>query len=358
MQQIDVDVNKLVFDTDNPRFPSTEKGKSDDEIIKWMLENERVIELMASIGEKGYFPGEPLLVTDLKGKYLVVEGNRRLTALKLLLNPSRALTKKKSVQETVENATHRPASVPAIVFPNREEILKYLGYRHITGVQEWGALEKSRYLRQLFDVVGSHSAEEKYKSLAKSIGSNPTYVKKLLVGFTIYEHIAIEESFYNIEGLNETNISFSLLTTALNYSNILKYLNINFANEQPTQNLSNKHLEELTRWIFEKTDGEKSRLGESRRLKDLNKILGNEQALKAFKSGVDIEKALLLTDAPEEIFRKSINNAYELLGYGRNYFTWVTKPTNGDLDKVSSIQQLARDLASTIKSRLLEPNED
>ncbi len=39
---------------------------------------------MLSIGQQGYFPGEPLLAVKSNGNYIVVEGNRRLAAVKLL----------------------------------------------------------------------------------------------------------------------------------------------------------------------------------------------------------------------------------------------------------------------------------
>src|SRR5882762_9376812 len=93
-------VDNLLFDPDNPRFPSTLNGEDEDEVLDWMLKDATIVELMGSIGEQGYFPGEPLLVVPAKkgGKYYVVEGNRRLSAVKLLLKPNLAPTKKKSVQ--------------------------------------------------------------------------------------------------------------------------------------------------------------------------------------------------------------------------------------------------------------------
>ena len=45
-----------------------------------MLDNANIIELMNSIGEQGFFTSEPIEVINskTKGKYEVVEGNRRL----------------------------------------------------------------------------------------------------------------------------------------------------------------------------------------------------------------------------------------------------------------------------------------
>ena len=81
-----VDLERLKFDPQNPRLPEHLKGAEDeDAVIEWMLSSGAIVELMGSIGETGYFPGEPLLAVDAPdGAYYVVEGNRRLTAVKLL----------------------------------------------------------------------------------------------------------------------------------------------------------------------------------------------------------------------------------------------------------------------------------
>src|SRR5687767_14689436 len=95
-----VDVGNLRFDPLNPRFPKGLNGKVEAEVFSWMLRDATIIELMGSIGELGYFPGEPLLVakTNKKGVFEVVEGNRRLTAVKLLREPELAPVRKKAVR--------------------------------------------------------------------------------------------------------------------------------------------------------------------------------------------------------------------------------------------------------------------
>src|SRR6267142_1301295 len=171
-------VENLRFDPENPRFPTTLNGEDEDEVLGWMLKDATIVELMGSIGEKGYFPGEPLLVVPAKktGMYYVVEGNRRLCAVKLLLKPNLAPTKKKSVQIASTEAKHRPQDLPVLVYDSRDEILDYLGYRHITGIKEWDALAKAKYLEQLFERDRKGKLSDRVKRLAKGIGSKPNAV--------------------------------------------------------------------------------------------------------------------------------------------------------------------------------------
>ena len=85
-------VGDLHFDHLNPRLaeygitPST----SDEDILKILWEAMDVRELVQSISASGYFPHEPIIVTKETGKFVVIEGNRRLAAVKVLLSPNLA----------------------------------------------------------------------------------------------------------------------------------------------------------------------------------------------------------------------------------------------------------------------------
>jgi len=46
------------------------------------------MEVAESIATRGFFPNEPLLAVKEDGRFVVVEGNRRLAALKALREPS------------------------------------------------------------------------------------------------------------------------------------------------------------------------------------------------------------------------------------------------------------------------------
>ena len=175
----DIPIEKLRLDDYNPRLPKSFHGQLEPKIIEYMLLEASTLELMQSIGENGFFPGEQLLVVQQDDAYLVVEGNRRLTAVKLLSNSDLATVQKKKVAQVHAEAKSRPTVVPCLIFDNRETILKYLGFRHITGTKSWKLLEKGRYLYELkqseFSQLSFHDAA---RELAKGIGSRSDYVQK------------------------------------------------------------------------------------------------------------------------------------------------------------------------------------
>ncbi len=75
---------KLYFDLENPRFVEHEAA-NEEELIQYLYDHVDVDELIQSILAAGYIDFEPLIV--LRKSKIVVEGNRRLAALRLISDP-------------------------------------------------------------------------------------------------------------------------------------------------------------------------------------------------------------------------------------------------------------------------------
>ena len=328
----------------------------------YMLNKSNLTDLILSIAAQGYFPGEPLLVKpceDKLGKFEVLEGNRRLAALKLLLHPDLAPTKRESIMQIVASAKYRPESVPVLVYETKNEVLEYLGYRHITGVQQWDSLQKARYLAQLRNIKSDLDYKTVTKELAKLIGSRADYVQKLLSGYKIYQLIE-ENNFFKIPNLNEDNFKFSLLTTALSYSNINEYVVVPAEEDEIAEEASVRldHLKDLTEWIYKENEG-RTRLGESRNLSTLNAVVNVPEALHAFKAGGrTLDEARLFTDEPQKIFSHSIRQALISLSDAKSQSHHVPKPVSTDLDDLKDLIQIARELHMVVRTKIDERDLD
>lgn len=183
-----ISISNLKLDLLNPRLPKSKQGTDENTVIEFLLLEAATLELMEAIGENDFFAGEMLLVIpDLanEGKYIVVEGNRRLTAVLLLNNPELATVKKVATKDIYDNAKHRPQEIPCLIFNERRDIQKYLGFVHITGKKSWRMLEKARYLSELrnSEQFSGLSFQNACIEIARIIGSKSPYVKKLLVSF-------------------------------------------------------------------------------------------------------------------------------------------------------------------------------
>jgi len=347
-------VDSLALDPENPRLPADRKGAGDPSIIEWLYENADVGELMLSIGGQGYFPGEPLLVTTdgaPAGKFIVVEGNCRLAATKLLNNTGLMTKPPKAVREAADTATFKPIELPCIQFAARKDILKYLGYRHVTGVHPWDALQKARYLRQLRDLYPMPGEQwEQYKQLAREIGSRADYVAKLLTGLHLVDLVA-EKRFFGIKGLDEERLNFSLLTTALSYSSICSFLGLENATDETAKNLDEERLKNLISWLFEEHKEGRTRLGESRNLKTLAAVVSHEEALQKFTDGLPLEEAENWTSLPEENFRDALSTAIGAMQRARDVVHRVQKTNDADIEMLKEMNQMVVALHSIVKDK-------
>lgn len=319
-------IELLDFDPENPRFfdSASDAPSSDEKSIVRMMEEENLDELVGSIGNQGFFPGEPLLVTpnqQLPGRYIVVEGNRRLAALRALrgLIPRENLTQ--TIADAVEKAQVKPTEVECFLFPQRRDILKYLGFRHISGPRRWEPLSKARYLADLIrNFYPTLTQEDQLLAVARDIGSRRSYVAQLLTALNLYDR-AKAARFYGLQRVGEDDISFSLLSTALSYSNIVTFLNLPSRDAISVDAVNDDHAKELLGWMFAQDQRGDTVLGESRRLKILAAVVASPRAVIELRNNNNLDQAYVFTSGPTETFTKllagiesSIADSIGLLG--------------------------------------------
>ncbi len=281
-----------------------------------MLMEASTLELMQAIGENGFFEGEQLLVVPQKnGNYKVVEGNRRLTSVMLLNNPKLAEVKKSGVKQVFDEANYKPIDeLPCLVFDDENDIRKYLGYRHVTGVKSWALSEKARYLFGLYQQQFSElSFQNACYEIAKVIGSTKNYICRLLTAHQISLYIE-DENYFDIKGLDDTNFYVGYFSDSLSRSKISDFIGINLFDENPIEKLNKENVKKLTKWFYEKfeLDGKvQTRLkGKSADLNNLNNVLGHEKAMKAFvEEGYTLERAVIMAEDVEQIFYNSLRAA-------------------------------------------------
>lgn len=301
----------LLLDAENPRLPKSKHNLDEKAIVDYMLLEAATLELMQAIGENDFFLGEQLLVVPVGNhQYKVLEGNRRLTSVKLLNEPDLASVKKISVKQIYDEADYRPTEIPCLVFESEDEIRKYLGFRHITGIKPWGLTEKARYLYRLYeDLFDGKDIENASRELAKRIGSRREYVKRVLVSYELYR-IVEDEAFYKIKDLDDTTFYVGYFIDSLSRSNIASFLKVDMQSANPLKELDRVNLKELVFWFFEKNDQNKARVtGTSGNLNKLNAVLGSSMACEVFRNGKDLNRSFELTEDIESVFFSNINKA-------------------------------------------------
>ena len=342
---IDINIEDLFLDDQNPRLPKPLRGKDEASIIEYMLTEAATLELMLAIGQNGFFPGEPLLVVKEAKKYRVIEGNGRLTALMLLKDPNKAPVQKRRVAQIMESVTYKGGAigvVPCQVFKNADPIHKYLGYRHITGVQSWDLTQKASFLTDIHrSEFPKLDVEEASFEIAKMIGSRRDYVKRLLVGYSVFETIR-DNRFFKVRGLDEESFYFNYIADSLRQSAITAFLGINMDSLSPVAELNKSHLELWTKWFFEKNDQNKTRIkATAEELKMLNSVLIDDRAFKAFSVEMKpLEEAYELTGAIEDVFQSSIVGAINALEIADSLTHRLPNIYGGCFDDLSTLKRL------------------
>jgi hypothetical protein len=177
-------VTSLLLDPKNPRIPELGSEPSQREIVAKLVEHDNVYELTKDIADLGFFPTEVLIGIREDSKDVIVEGNRRLAALKLLISPDLAPeTFAKKFRGLSERVTRSAIGKVRVSFaPSREAAAPLIVNRHTgLGVQRWKPAQQAKYLRTLI------TQESSLEDLAKQLGMSKADLVNNLRTDTMYQ---------------------------------------------------------------------------------------------------------------------------------------------------------------------------
>ena len=145
-----ISLNKILLDTDNIRLDLG--GKITQELlIADLFNNEQAMEMVTSIVKNGVFPDEQPDVIKQGSKYVVVEGNRRVAALKAIQKPSCA---PKIFAEKISKLKPLPRipSINVVVAPSRQAVQKLIASKHTKNTRRaWKPLRQAYFYKTLLD---------------------------------------------------------------------------------------------------------------------------------------------------------------------------------------------------------------
>lgn len=302
----------LVFDSDNPRMVEfNASGLSEEQLLNLLWDSMAVEELVMSILAQGFFEHEPLYVLKRDdGCFIVLEGNRRLAAIKSILHPEKVTNGKMRkyldsiTDEIIDQLTNR---IPTIELERREDAWRLLGFKHVNGAAKWGSYAKAKYISEVHNKFGVE-----LEKIAEQIGDTNKTVIKLYQGLMVLEQ-AQQQAEFSIDDIETGRLYFSHLYTAIGYEKFKKYIGLkdDITTPNPVPQDKIKQLQEIMDWIF----GSKKR-GVSRKVQSQNPdlrhlvdILDNDMSIAALRSGNSLSVAYELNIANEEVLRESFVKA-------------------------------------------------
>ncbi|MEM3452671.1 MAG: hypothetical protein QW835_03480 [Candidatus Hadarchaeum sp.] len=274
-------------------------GKSQEMLAKKLDRDCDPLPIGRSIAENGYFVEEPLVVIEKNSDYVVVEGNRRLAALKFLLDDNfRILSKDREEWEKLAKRVKRESiqKVPAVVYKSREELAPMLGFRHIAGIQTWSPLSKAKYIDNIVTgLIERKGSEATFKEAAKTTGTySEETVKNYYISYRAYLQ-AKDEFQIDVTKIEE---SFSLFFRIFaRYTTMQKFVGVHELKDatpvklrRPISPAYADKLEELVGYIYGTRETEPV-IGESREMKELAEVLGNARALSHLRETRNLKEA-------------------------------------------------------------------
>ena len=232
------------------------------------------------------------------GKYVVVEGNRRLASIKLL-------------QAALEGATDLPrwladrldtfrpplddelfTKLPVLIADQREDVLAYLGFRHVTGIKQWRPAEKAEFITSLVD-----DQKMTYREVARQIGSRSDTVRQNYTAFKMLIQMEEMENFDWSEVERDSHFSFSLfdlrepeISWEWNSEAMRRLLTSRYPVRGP------RMLKSFVTWLFG-TKEKRPIVGNSRNVDRFGEILSEPRAVEYLRKSPkpDFETAYSLT---------------------------------------------------------------
>jgi hypothetical protein len=281
-----INLNDLLLDPNNPRF--SELGEEINPIPELRFNDEKVqgntfakmkdplfgvVELRDTIKTLGFLPMDRIVVRKWKGtteKYIVIEGNRRVTALKWLI-ALHETGKETFSEQQINNFTHLECLLLNDEIAPEMVQLILPGLRHISGIKEWGPYQKAKV------VIALRESGLSPQETAQSIGLSVRATNQAYRCFMALEQMRQDEEY----GDSATPKLYSYFDESLKKPTIKLWLGWS----DTTNQFENKdRLLEFYSWIISPENGESPKLPKAISVRDLGTIIQDDNVMQTFRS--------------------------------------------------------------------------
>jgi len=304
-----INVSKLLLDSKNYRLSEGAHSFDQSQLLKELEKDFELNVIAESLADNGYFVEEPLIaIPDSSDRFIVVEGNRRLATLKFILQQElRHLSSDPEYWEDVSrHLQHDISEVPVIVYDNREELIRFLGHRHIAGIIKWDPLPKARFISSLIERKGK---EADFSEVARETGSRANTIKNNYIAYCTFLQA---RDVFDID-TSELEKNFSIFYRAIINPVFIDFIGLNkdiSPKEMRTPIPKGKAsaLRELIGFIHG-TEEKEPVLTDSRQLSKLADVLDNKEASNHLRNFRNLEQAFQLSGGEERRLIDNLNKA-------------------------------------------------
>lgn len=257
-----VETDRLLLDLDNPRF-GLKQASSPEEALGLLVKRAKLDELWNSITSQGWLDLEPMVCIeseDESGQFIVLEGNRRLAAIKALLNynilEERFRNRVPIISEDLRSDLER---INIVVVDDRRLVDAFIGFKHVNGPASWGSLPKAKFATNMYRrlVQGGEQNREALNKITKALGeTSGSSMLRIIVGYEVLEQ-AIDLDFITREQIEARTFDFSHLYTMMPNPATRSFLgwgkdalNVGLVKSNPVSDDYVENLKLLIGWLF------------------------------------------------------------------------------------------------------------
>lgn len=357
-----VPVADLDLDPFNPRLPEEVQHADQPEILAYLEENDVLEELADSFLANGFFENEPILVLPptAAGRRIVVEGNRRVGALMILLQlPSASAAGLVFVTDpapTVEQLG-RLSRVPAVEVEDRDEVSRYLGFRHISGLKTWEPEAKARYLWTQVEEAARRGSHDPFYEVGRRVGSNALGVRNAYNAYNILKY-ARDDLGLRQETQYVLRNKFGVWTRLLSTANIPRYIGTTRSGifyedvRGRVESISRERLAEVLTDLSPQPGRHRAVLQDSRDATDYSDVLANDLARRTLREYGNLSLARQVVERSQLSARlTSLIDSVEVLTRDVSRMDDVTQD---DAVRANELAALTRSLAAVVASQVAE----
>ncbi|WP_431836501.1 hypothetical protein [Cellulomonas sp. Y8] len=329
--------DSLVFDPKNPRLPKSETP-SVIEAITALFEQADVNELVQSIAHSGWLDYEPLIVR--RRDNVVLEGNRRLAALRILADTDLQHHFGVSMPDDV-HPNARPAEIRVAFVHERRDARDFIGFKHVNGPHKWDSLAKARFAWEWLE----EDPDLKLDDVARRLGDGHNTVARLVNGYVVLEQA--KDLGFDEDKRTAGRFAFSHLYTILARPNARDWLGL----DAPINDLLPKHpvdgahreaLLQLMTWLYGQGEARSVIKSQNPNLNELTEVLGNKVARQILAAEHDLGRAYAQVEDRSKHFSEML---FALQGAARDVLASV-----GDYEHDEDLQDIAEGIQRTVRS--------
>jgi hypothetical protein len=349
LSKIEIKLENVLLDPNNPRF--AELGDPTDVIPEYRFAEAKiqkdaydkmrsdkfeVSELRDTIKTIGFLPMDKVVVREWRGsldkankKFVVVEGNRRIAALKWLIDLHN------SARETFSDeqiSSFTDLEVLLLDQDNAPSSALWIlpGLRHVSGIKEWGPYQKARAVFILRETGASP------QEAAQSLGLSTRAANQLWRSYLALEQMKNDEEY----GEYAEPKMYSFFEEIFKKPDVRSWLDWD-DNDRKFKNSNRLH--EIFTWMVGEQDDSGNlldpKLPEAKSIRDLGTIISDESALSVFRSpNGNLARALARYEAdhPEDWHPTIIKAEAILAGLSPDNLRSLTNEEVQSLDKLKS----------------------